>query len=226
MIFYRPPPTGFSYCDGDPAGDGYSCGNWTDTRMGQVSYAALEGFFEAFPEAKQNKGGLYLTGESYAGVYIPKLAQQILAHEQVEAFNLQGLAVGDACSGTEVVCGGDSGFGPWWGYLFLYGHGQISNKLYDELISFCGINNLKYNYNSPVDETRCNDAKSRVGEEAGGYYTYNLYDECTYENAFRRLTTESAPHTVEGATNDYVCGGGPTQTLWTDTLSVRKALHA
>ena len=200
----------------------YLCGR--PPPMGQVSFAALEGFFEIFPELKVSHGGLFLTGESYAGVYIPKLAQQIIAHNKVEEFNLEGIAVGDACAGTEVLCGGDSGFGPWWDYLFLYGHGQISNKLYDDLMSFCGIDNLKYNYNPPNNKELCDDAKGRVSVEAGGYYTYNLYDDCIYENYFRRVLLASS-ESVNGAVNDYVCGAGPVQSLWTDEPAVRVALN-
>jgi carboxypeptidase C (cathepsin A) len=67
---------GFSYCHGDPTGDGTSCGAWNDTRAAAAEFASLRGWFDAkFPEYKAND--LYLTGESYAGVYVPKLAQEV-----------------------------------------------------------------------------------------------------------------------------------------------------
>ena len=47
-MFDWPPPTGFSYCDGDDQGDGFSCGDWDDTRQAQISYAALDGFYKKF----------------------------------------------------------------------------------------------------------------------------------------------------------------------------------
>ena len=37
---------------------------------------AVEKFFELFPELKEND--LFITGESYAGVYVPTLAEAIL----------------------------------------------------------------------------------------------------------------------------------------------------
>ena len=77
LMFDWPPPVGFSYCDGKPAGDGNSCGPWDDERMAKATYAALAGWYEKFPERKA--ADLYLTGESYAGIYVPKLAQQILS---------------------------------------------------------------------------------------------------------------------------------------------------
>ena len=117
LMFDWPPPVGFSYCN-SPTGKGEACGPWDDERMATVSYAALAGWFAAFPERQANP--LYLTGESYAGIYVPKLAQQILAHADKTVLpQFKGFAVGDGCLGTETgVCGG----GPvWWHLLFLYG---------------------------------------------------------------------------------------------------------
>jgi serine carboxypeptidase-like clade 1 len=252
LIFDWPPPTGFSYCNGDPSGDGYSCGDWSDSRMAKVSYAALEGFFDIFPEllspeSPSKSGGLFLTGESYGGVYIPKLAQEIIGHGKTEAFNLQGIAVGDACAGTDVLCG-ENDFGNWWNYLFLYGHHQISTSLWSELISTCGVEHLQYTSKPPIDSGACDAAVSQVDPAAGGYYVYSLYDECTYDNSFRRRNLEhveisssssgdpapsaaiapgggTARSSLQGGENDYVCGGGPVQTMWTDQEVVRKALH-
>jgi carboxypeptidase C (cathepsin A) len=102
LVFDWPPPTGFSFCDGDAAGDGTSCGTWSDTRQAEVSYAALKGFFAKFPELAGAQP-LYLTGESYAGVYVPKLGQQIFAHGKAEEWRLTGVAIGDACMGSEVT---------------------------------------------------------------------------------------------------------------------------
>jgi hypothetical protein len=52
-MFDWPPPVGFSYCNGDPGGDGNSCGAWDDSRAADAEYAALRGWFdELFPEYK------------------------------------------------------------------------------------------------------------------------------------------------------------------------------
>ena len=99
LMFDWPPPVGFSYCQ-DPAGGGLSCGDWDDERMARASYAALAGWYDRFPERRGND--LYLTGESYAGVYVPKLAQQILAHKDPHVYpQLRGFVVGD---GTPRYC--------------------------------------------------------------------------------------------------------------------------
>ena len=80
--------------------------------MAKLSYAALAGWYDLFPERQSNQ--LFLTGESYAGIYVPKLAQQILMHNAPHVRpQFAGFAVGDGCLGTESgVCG--RGNGPWW----------------------------------------------------------------------------------------------------------------
>merc|ERR1711933_518478 len=217
----------------------------------EVSYLALKGFLnDRFPNLLQQKNPLFLTGESYAGIYIPKLAQKIIYNSNVEEWNLKGFAVGDACVGTEVLCGEAlhiETFGPWYEYLFLYGHGQFSNKLWGELISVCGVDHLQYVKKEPNDSQKCEKAQEKVSKQVGGYWEYNLYDDCTYENNFlssiphplniQRLRKVSARQkfaptsferrlsSLNGGVNDYVCGEGIAQDVWTSHPSVREALH-
>lgn len=40
------------------------------------NYLALKEFFRLFPEFSKNK--LFLTGESYGGIYIPTLAERVM----------------------------------------------------------------------------------------------------------------------------------------------------
>jgi carboxypeptidase C (cathepsin A) len=77
LIINSPPPVGFSYCDpAGPSGDGYSCGSWNDTRTAAHNLIFLKNWFRAFPEFAGSD--FYLTGESYAGIYVPTLARAIL----------------------------------------------------------------------------------------------------------------------------------------------------
>ena len=46
--------------------------------------------------------------------------------------NLKGFAVGDACTGTEVLCG-DTGQGPWWDLTFMYVCGRARRARAGEL---------------------------------------------------------------------------------------------
>ncbi|KAH8063419.1 serine carboxypeptidase [Aureococcus anophagefferens] len=45
---------------------------------------------------------------------------------------LKGFAVGDGCAGTEVLCG--PVHVPWYKVIFFYGHGQVSNLLFDDIM--------------------------------------------------------------------------------------------
>jgi serine carboxypeptidase-like clade 2 len=61
-----------------PAGVGFSFGQkpedlvHTDMSQSQDAFAALQDFYTAFPAYRNNS--LYITGESYAGIYGPYLA--------------------------------------------------------------------------------------------------------------------------------------------------------
>lgn len=80
---------GYSYCSRQKD-DKKPCKN-TDRYTASASRAALVDFFtNKFPEFKSNP--FYITGESYAGVYIPTLTKEILDNSDL---NLKGIAVGD-----------------------------------------------------------------------------------------------------------------------------------
>ena len=124
--------------------------------------------FKAFPEYAGND--LFLSGESYAGVYIPMLAREILNDAGSAAQKaLKGFAVGDACAGTEVLCGQRDG--PWFDIQFLHGHGQVSDKLYAQILRVCGIEQLQYG----VTDHQCKGLIEDMRTAVGGYYSYNLY---------------------------------------------------
>jgi len=81
----------------------------------------------ATPHACVNKLACrFLTGESYAGVYLPLLAAEVLAGnagaKQGDPLNLRGMAIGDACAGTDVMCSVDmDSIGMSWGALGPWG---------------------------------------------------------------------------------------------------------
>ena len=207
LMFDWPPPVGFSYCNDDPTGKGTSCGDWDDDRFSRVAYGALSAWYGKFPEFGTND--LYLTGESYAGIYIPRLAKSILEGGDASLkTRLKGFAVGDACAGNQVNCGGES---PWFNLLFLYGHGQLSTKLFDKVTSTCGQKYLKQGGTAPPG---CLAILQRMTTAAAGFFEYNLYDECTYDDLLSN-----------GAVNDYVCGGGSALNKWILREDVREALH-
>ncbi|KAL1497428.1 hypothetical protein ABEB36_008403 [Hypothenemus hampei] len=65
------------------------------TQVGEHLYSALTQFFTVFPELQQNE--FYISGESYAGKYIPAIAYRIHQNNPTASLkiNLQGLSIGN-----------------------------------------------------------------------------------------------------------------------------------
>lgn len=235
LILNSPPPVGFSYCDpAGPSGPGTSCGSWNDTRTAVHNYEFLVNWFKAFPEFRNND--LYITGESYAGIYVPTLAREIVRRGGSDGINLKGWAVGDGCVGTDVLCGSGPGSwkGPHFQVEFLHGHGQVSEDTYKIITNNCTRDELIYG----VTEPKCKGAIDRMETEVGGYYAYNLYDDCWYENDFNsvhvadrsywgppKLTGASPSDGFSAALNDYPCGGVGALARWMNSSQVKAALH-
>lgn len=100
MLYLEAPAgVGFSYstdpaCDATPTCSDYKT---DDDQTAKDSAEALQAFFVKFPRLA--KGPLFITGESYAGVYVPTLAEAILSLVDQGAWKgaaLTGLAVGNA----------------------------------------------------------------------------------------------------------------------------------
>lgn len=67
------------------------------------AFAALEAWYVKFPEFMSNS--LFVSGESYAGIYVPYLTWQIYENNLQAAFdpskihyNLKGMMVGNGCT--------------------------------------------------------------------------------------------------------------------------------
>jgi len=91
----NPVGTGFSFTEDDA---GYAR-NEADVAVNL--YEGLIQFFKLFPTYSKNQ--LYLTGESYAGKYVPSLAHFIHQHPNPRELNLRGIAVGDGFSDPETM---------------------------------------------------------------------------------------------------------------------------
>ncbi|XP_040564947.1 probable serine carboxypeptidase CPVL isoform X2 [Lepeophtheirus salmonis] len=108
----QPVGTGFSFTKLD------ECYATNETDVAKDIYEMLFQFFQLFPETKSNE--FYITGESYAGKYVPAIASYI--HEQnplsaeKDKINLVGIAIGDGlCDPLTMTNYGD----------FLYNVGLI-----------------------------------------------------------------------------------------------------
>ncbi|KAJ6408395.1 hypothetical protein OIU84_011666 [Salix udensis] len=120
-----------------PAGVGFSYSTnqsfydlVNDTITAQDSFIFLQQWFVKFPEYKDRD--FYITGESYAGHYVPQLAN-LIAQSGLK-FNLKGIAVGNALLefNTDFNSEGD----------YYWAHGLISDATYELMNSVCNSSQL------------------------------------------------------------------------------------
>ena len=145
-----------------PVGVGMSyslSGNYnnSDDRTATENAEGLNSFFTLFPQYINNE--FRIAGESYAGIYIPTLAEQILDRQIANTWSgpsLSGIAVGNGCTGTESgVCGfyeGNNCIGLWYEYQFLAGFPffkQSMKKKIDAACDWDGCRNLVLNSSAP-----------------------------------------------------------------------------
>ncbi|XP_053145457.1 lysosomal protective protein-like isoform X2 [Hemicordylus capensis] len=153
-----------------PIGVGYSTSDskdyrTNDTEVARVNYLALKEFLRLFPEYSSRD--LYLTGESYAGIYIPTLAQWVMKDSSL---NLKGVAVGNGLSSYE---NNDNSL-----VYFAYYHGLLGSRLWRDLQTYC-CSDGKCNFFS-YENTKCTLAVEDVNHivDESGLNIYNLYAPC------------------------------------------------
>lgn len=106
MLFLdNPVGTGFSFTN-DPSGFATN-----QTTVGRNLYEALDQFFQLFPELRKND--FYVTGESYAGKYVPSCAYAIhtmnAKKSAKDRINLKGISIGDGAMDPPSQLGGNFG---------------------------------------------------------------------------------------------------------------------
>jgi carboxypeptidase C (cathepsin A) len=141
-VLYLTHPTGIGYS--------YSADDvnvHTDESDGEDNAKFLRKFFAAYPEFASND--FWLTGESYAGIYIPMTAAEISKGNDLGLephINLVGLFVGNGCTGNKTPSCGESDPDDATSLLHtssgqrlrvLWGHAMISDALYESVVEAC-----------------------------------------------------------------------------------------
>ncbi|OTF78052.1 Serine carboxypeptidase-like protein, partial [Euroglyphus maynei] len=96
-----------------------------DNETAYNNMAALRSFFRKFPHLLKND--FYITGESYAGIFVPMLAKLIV--EEKYPPNLKGFALGNPLLDQNININSQ--------YFYLYSHGVIDEKIWSKLLQFC-----------------------------------------------------------------------------------------
>ncbi|CAI9090873.1 OLC1v1025744C1 [Oldenlandia corymbosa var. corymbosa] len=116
-----------------PSGVGFSYPKLEtgDLQTANDTHAFLLKWFKLYPEFQPNQ--FYITGESYAGIYIPTLIDAIDKGKEVgvkPGINLKGYMIGNGV--CDDYYDGDNAFVP-----FAHGMGLISESLYKEAYKIC-----------------------------------------------------------------------------------------
>jgi cathepsin A (carboxypeptidase C) len=174
LYLESPAGVGFSYQDNNE----YKSNDFDTLKF---NFEALKQFFVKFPQFKNHK--FYITGESYAGVYIPTLATKILS-DKSSGINLKGIAIGNGM--FDPVIFGSSRL------RFAHYHGLIDTQTWNEATAeccscrqsdqFCEFPIINSNYTiTPINNNeKCTAQMKLIFQKflASGIDPYNIYDFC------------------------------------------------
>lgn len=176
MIFLEMPAgVGFSYAS-TPAGL-----ITNDTQQAIDNFNGLEVFFKMYPEYA--KHDFYITGESYAGMYVPTLALQILSHNKDGSsdINLKGIMVGNGVIGQ-----GAQNSVPIL-VDFLFGHGLFSQATYAKIQADCD------GFKGTMSPACVADIK-QAQTEVSAVNIYDIYQPCINSGFTPDLNAEYIDH--------------------------------
>ncbi|KZV17342.1 serine carboxypeptidase-like 42 [Dorcoceras hygrometricum] len=150
-----------------PAGVGWSYSNTSsDYTCGDASTAAdmrtfMLGWYDKFPTFKTRD--FFLTGESYAGHYIPQLAVALLDYNKQSTafkFPVKGVAIGNPLLKLDTDISST--------YEFLWSHGLISDEISLAVTNACDFEDYTLDYPHNVSES-CNIATYKAYESVTEY---------------------------------------------------------
>ena len=168
-----------------PAGVGFSKFTdpdftWNDDLTAENLLAGVKDFLNTFPEIKSNP--FYVSGESYAGVYIPYLATYALEDTSSDRINFQGILVGNGLADLRYdVEASMVEFGFW--------HAVIPVELYEKYKRHCpslpdelhpenNENGLGDSFVPRTVTKKCNEIRAEIRSCFNGNDIYGLYREC------------------------------------------------
>ncbi|XP_072141616.1 lysosomal protective protein-like [Dermacentor andersoni] len=181
VIFLESPAgTGYSY---DPTGNNSS----DDNKATEDNYQAIQDFFSKFLQFRKNE--FYVTGESFAGVFVPLLTQRLLLSNPL-GINLKGYTIGNGAVDFELYSKAI--------LFFAYYHGLLGDDLWNEVTSNC--------CNGTVSKETCDFAWNthdpacvdpvKAGYDIvlrSGLNVYNLYAPCGTTKQPRQLLSRRHP---------------------------------
>ncbi|XP_057962295.1 serine carboxypeptidase-like 20 [Malania oleifera] len=156
-----PAGVGFSYATNERA---YATG---DSQTALDTHVFLLEWLKQFPEFQANP--FYIAGESYAGIYVPTLASEVVKGNQIGAkptINLKGYIVGNGVT--------DNYFDGNALIPFAHGMGLISDAIFKDATDAC-----RANYND--NKRSCQKQVKRVDDILDGLNIYNILEPCYHD---------------------------------------------
>ncbi|XP_076896356.1 serine carboxypeptidase 1-like [Bidens hawaiensis] len=191
-----------------PAGVGFSCSNTSsdyktgDKQTTKDSYTFLVNWLDRFPEYKTRD--FYITGESYAGHYVPQLAQLILQNNKITkqtVINLKGIAIGNAYVDYETRYTGM--------FDYFWTHSLISDEIHEGIISNCN-----FSEGATVTDA-CLDYQYQTRAALSNFFPYDIYTPLC--SPFSNSTPSISG--FDPCTDTYILG-------YLNTPLVQQSLHA
>ncbi|KAK9115543.1 hypothetical protein Sjap_014490 [Stephania japonica] len=187
------------------------------------SYIFLLNWFQRFPQYKSHD--FYISGESYAGHYVPQLAEAIYDANAVASsnnhINLKGFLIGNALLDDETDQKGM--------IEYAWDHAVISDRVYHEILNKC-------NFSSPKPSDQCDTALAKYFDVYDIIDMYSLYSPTCHVNS----TSSTRFSKIQGIAPKFLskfegwfrqpAGYDPCDSLYTETYfnrkDVQEALHA
>ncbi|KAK6289491.1 hypothetical protein POUND7_001032 [Theobroma cacao] len=156
-----------------PVGVGFSYSKNTSTyitgdrQTAADTHAFLLKWFALYPEFVSNP--FYISGESYAGIYVPTLASEVVKGIKAGAkprINFEGYMVGNGVTGSIFD---ENALVP-----FAHGMALISDDIFEEVEAACGGN-----YSNPTKS--CDENLEKVYTAIAGLNIYDILEPCYHD---------------------------------------------
>ncbi|XP_060213546.1 serine carboxypeptidase-like 45 [Lycium barbarum] len=210
MLYLEAPiGVGFSYATNSSSYEGVN-----DKITARDNLVFLQKWFVKFPQYKNRS--LFIAGESYAGHYIPQLAEMILqSNRKNKLFHLKGIALGNPV--LEFATDFNSRAEYFWS------HGLISDGTYKLFTSTCNYSRYVSEYYRGSLSPICSKVMSIVSQETSRFVDkYDVTLDVCISSVFSQsrllnpqLVTETIDVCVEDETINYL-----------NRRDVQNALHA
>lgn len=218
-----------------PAGVGYSYTDdntyiTNDDETAHSNYLAVQSFFSKFPEYQANP--FFVTGESYAGIYVPTLS--VLIVNGSANINFQGFAVGNGLHDDKMNFNSE--------VLFNAYHGLHDQTIMNQMLTYCcePTTPVTCDFYDPLN-VDCATAvvDAFLHEKTSGINVYGVYDYCATSvpsQRRRRYATSRWQHMPKSWPKDYIeklsnlnsdppCENSWPERTWMNSPDVKAALH-